>query len=46
MVDVFQSMIKYAGLLGSKIHEIKEIWTGQSELQYANYALRTLQKGL
>ena len=39
-------MIKSAGLLSSKIHEIKKTWTGQSELQYANYALRTLPKGL
>ena len=46
MADLFQSMIKSASLLSSEIHEIKETWTGQSELQYANYALRTLPKGL
>ena len=46
MTDIFQSKIESASLLSSEIHEIKEIWTGQSELQYANYALRTLPKGL
>ena len=46
LVDVFQSMIESAGLLRSEIHEIKETWTGWSELQYTNYALRTLPKGL
>ena len=46
MRDVFQSIIKSAGLLSSEIHEIKDTWTEQSELQYANYALRTLAKGL
>ena len=35
-----------ASLLSSKIHKIKETWTGWSKLQYANYALRTLSKGL
>ena len=47
MVDVFWSMIEICtGLLSSKIHKIKETWTGHSKLQYANYALRTLPKGL
>ena len=46
MADIFQNMIKSAGLLSSEIYEIKETWTGQSKLQYANYALRTLPKGL
>ena len=46
MTDIFQSMIKSTGLLSSEIHEVKESWTGWSELQYANYALRTLPKGL
>ena len=46
MADVFQSMIKSAGLLHSKIYEIQETWTGQHELQCANYALKTLPKGL
>ena len=42
MVDIFWSMIESAGLLSSEIYEIKETWTGQSKLQYANYVLRTL----
>ena len=39
-------MIESAGLLCSEIYEIQETWTGQHKLQYANYALRTLPKGL
>ena len=46
MVDIFWSMIKSTGLLSPKIYEIKETWTKCSELQYANYTLRTLPKGL
>ena len=46
MADIFQSMIKSTSLLSSEIYEIKETWTRWSELQYANYALRTLPKGL
>ena len=45
-MDVFQHMIETAGLLGSVIYKIQEAWTGQDELQHANYALRTLPKGL
>ena len=43
---IFRCMIESAGLLGSSIHEIKEVWTGLDELWQANYALRTLKKGL
>ena len=39
-------MIETAGLLSSTIYEIQEAWTGQKELQHANYVLRTLSKGL
>ena len=39
-------MIETAGLLDSAIYEIQEAWTGQKELQHADYALRTLPKGL
>ena len=46
MMDVFQDMITSASLLGSQIYEIQEVWGGQSELQYANDALKTLPKGL
>ena len=45
MADVFWSMIKSAGLLSSEIYEIKETWTGWSELEYTNYTLSTLTKG-
>ena len=43
---IFRSMIESSGLLGSSIHEIKEVWTGQDILLQANYMLRTLPKGL
>ena len=46
MADIFQSMIESTSLLSSEIYKIKETWTGQRKLQYANYALRTLPKGL
>ena len=45
-MDVFQSMIETADLLGSVIYEIQEAWTGWDELQHANYVLRILPKGL
>ena len=46
LTDIFQNMIKSTGLLGSKINEIQETWMGWCELEYANYALKTLLKGL
>ena len=39
-------MIESTGLLGSEIFEIQETWMGQHELEYANYILKTLPKGL
>ena len=39
-------MIETADLLGSAIYKIQEVWTGQDELQHAEYVLRTLPKGL
>ena len=39
-------MIESASLLGSEIYEIQETWTGRHELEYANYALKILPKGL
>ena len=39
-------MIESAGLLGSAIYKITEAWSGQDELQQANYLLMTLPKGL
>ena len=46
MMVVFQNMVKSTGLLSLEIHKIREKWTGQRELQYANLALRTMPKGL
>ena len=46
LTDVFQNMIESASLLGSEIYEIQETWTERCELEYANYALKTLPKGL
>ena len=46
LMDILQHMIETIGVLGSAIYEIQEAWTGQDELQHANYALRTLPKGL
>ena len=45
-MDVFWNMIESAGLLGSKIYEFQDTWTGRHELEYANYTLKTLPKGL
>ena len=45
-MDVFQNMIESTGLLGSEIYEIQETWMWQHELEYTNYALKTLLKGL
>ena len=44
--EVFQHMIVATDLLGSSIYEIQETWVGPDELWQANYALRTLPKGL
>ena len=44
--DVFWCMAKTAELLGSGFYKMKEVWAGLNELQQANYALRTLLKGL
>ena len=46
LTDVFCNMIESMGLLGSEIFEIQETWMGQHELEYANYALKTLLKRL
>ena len=44
--DVVWHMTKNAKLFGLAIYEIKEVWKGPDELRQANYALRTLLKGL
>ena len=40
------NMIESMGLLGSEIFDIQETWMGWCGLEYANYALKTLSKGL
>ena len=44
--EVFRQMAESADLLGTTIHEIQAVWMGLDELQQANYALRSLPKGL
>ena len=44
--EVFKWMAKSANLLVTSIHEIQAIWMGPDELRQANYALRSLPKGL
>ena len=39
-------MATCAKLLGTSIYEIQASWTGPEELKQANYALRSLPKGL
>ena len=39
-------MAQTTKLLDSDIYEVKEVWAGPDTLQQANYALRTLLKGL
>ena len=44
--EVFRHMPESTKLLGLAIYEIQEVWKGSDKLQQANYALRSLQKGL
>ena len=46
LLEVFRQMAESADLLGTTIHEIQEVWMGPVELKQANYALRSLPKGL
>ena len=39
-------MVESTDLLGTSIHEIQTVWMGLDELRQANYALRSLLKGL
>ena len=39
-------MATSAKLLGTTIYEIQAVWTGPDVLRQANYALRSLPKGL
>ena len=44
--EVFKQITKNADLLGTAIHVIQAVWMGPDELRQANYALRSLPKGL
>ena len=44
--EIFRWMAKSTNLLGTTIYEIQKVWKGLDELQQANYALRSLPKGL
>ena len=44
--EIFRQMAKSAELLGTSIYEIQASWTGPDELRQANYAQRSLPKGL
>ena len=46
LLEVFRQMAKSAELLGTSIYKIQVLWTGPDELRQANYALRSLPKGL
>ena len=45
-MEVFRWMAESTDLLGTIIHEIQAVWMGLDELWQANYALRSLPKGL
>ena len=44
--EIFREMAKSAKLLATSIYEIQVSWTGPDDLKHANYALRSLPKGL
>ena len=44
--DIFRELAQGAGLLGESIHKIQQSWDGPEHLKHANYALRSLPKGL
>ena len=44
--EIFKQMAASAELLDTSIYEIQASWTGPDKLKQANYALRTLPKGL
>ena len=44
--EVFKQMAMSTKLLGTSIYEIQASWMGPEELKQANYALRSLPKGL
>ena len=46
LLEVFKWMAKSTDLLGTSIHKIQVVWMGPDELRQANYALRSLPKGI
>ena len=46
LLEIFRQMAESAKLLGTSIYKIQMLWTGLHELRQANYALRSLPKGL
>ena len=44
--EIFRQMATSTDLLGTSIYEIQASWMGPDELRQANYALRSLPKGL
>ena len=46
LLEVFRQMATSPELLGTSIYEFQASWTGPDELRQANYALRSLLKGL
>ena len=45
-LEIFRQMATSTKLLGTSIYKIQAIWAGPDELRQANYALRSLPKGL
>ena len=46
LLEIFKWMATSTKLLGTSIYEIQVSWTGPDQLRQANYALRSLPKGL
>ena len=44
--EIFRQMATSTDLLGTSIYKIQASWMGPDELKQANYALRSLPKGL
>ena len=46
LLEIFRQMAESAKLLGTSTYNIQVLWTGPDDLRQANYALRSLPKGL
>ena len=46
LLEIFRQMATSPDLLGTSIYEIQASWSGPDEIKQANYALRSLPKGL